>query len=261
MIDSRSIQLYLQEKDLYRGPIDGIIGPQSGKAIGQALREDGINPTYWTPARELVGVQQLIMIEGGVPRAEVGKIDGYMGPMFANAFEHWQDLQRIAPIYAPIVNTSKRWPQQKDVESFFGRPGQNLVSVTMPYEMYASWSQERVRTTRVNKLVAESFEKVLMNVRDTYSAHERSSLGLDQYSGGFNIRPMKSSSKLSMHAYGIAFDFDDQHNQFRWTRAQARFAQPEYDCWWKCWEEEGWISLGRERDFDWMHTQAARLSA
>ena len=29
--------------------------------------------------------------------------------------------------------------------------------------------------------------------------------------------------------------------------------------WWALWEEEGFVSLGRAGDFDWMHVQAARL--
>ena len=33
----------------------------------------------------------------------------------------------------------------------------------------------------------------------------------------------------------------------------------DYDKWWEFWEEEGAVSLGRARDFDWMHVQFARL--
>ena len=42
-------------------------------------------------------------------------------------------------------------------------------------------------------------------------------------------------------------------------RDKATFAKPEYERWWQCWEEEGWLSLGRTRNFDWMHVQAAKL--
>ena len=45
---------------------------------------------------------------------------------------------------------------------------------------------------------------------------------------------------------------DSEHIRFA-------FARPEYNMWWKLWEEEGWVSLERQRNFDWMHVQAARL--
>lgn len=40
---------------------------------------------------------------------------------------------------------------------------------------------------------------------------------------------------------------------------EASFARPEYEPFWAIVEEEGLVSLGRTRDFDWMHFQAARL--
>jgi len=36
-------------------------------------------------------------------------------------------------------------------------------------------------------------------------------------------------------------------------------ARPEYDFWWRLWEEAGWVSLGRSKNYDWIHIQAARL--
>lgn len=260
MIAPRTIQAFLAEKDLYKGRIDGKIGPGTTHGMWNALAEAGIDTTGWSNDRVVVGVAQLIMIDGGVPKNEVGAIDGFQGPMFDAAFEHWQDLQRISPMWAPDRNLSKAWPTQKDVESYFGKPGTNLTNLRLPYDMFLAWNGQLVKTIQVNKLCSESLERVLTGVRSMYSTAERRSLGLDQFSGGFVIRPMKTSTKLSMHAYGIAFDFDDKHNQLRWTQAQARFARPEYEEWWRCWEDEGWISLGRERDFDWMHVQAARLS-
>ncbi len=37
-----------------------------------------------------------------------------------------------------------------------------------------------------------------------------------------------------------------------------KFAKAEYDAWWELWEKEGWINLGRTRNYDWMHVQATR---
>jgi len=35
---------------------------------------------------------------------------------------------------------------------------------------------------------------------------------LDQHTGGFNYRPIRGSSRLSLHSYGIAIDWDAKHN-------------------------------------------------
>ena len=64
---------------------------------------------------------------------------------------------------------------------------------------------------------------------------------------------------MSMHSWGIAIDFDPAHNRLRWGRDRARLAGPDYRAFLDIWEAEGWISLGRERNYDWMHIQAARL--
>ena len=40
---------------------------------------------------------------------------------------------------------------------------------------------------------------------------------------------------------------------------RPRLAQPDGETFWKLWEDEGWVSLGRARNYDWMHVQAARL--
>jgi len=37
-------------------------------------------------------------------------------------------------------------------------------------------------------------------------------------------------------------------------------SSPECETWWQIWESHGAISLGRQRDYDWMHLQFARLT-
>jgi hypothetical protein len=48
-------------------------------------------------------------------------------------------------------------------------------------------------------------------------------------------------------------------NQLNFGRDRATLDHTDYDFWWHTWEDEGWVSLGRSRNFDWMHIQAARL--
>jgi hypothetical protein len=62
-----------------------------------------------------------------------------------------------------------------------------------------------------------------------------------------------------MHIWGIAMDYDPNRNKLRWNSDKAVFAREEYRRWWEFWEEEEWVSLGRSRNFDWMHVQAARI--
>jgi hypothetical protein len=62
-----------------------------------------------------------------------------------------------------------------------------------------------------------------------------------------------------MHSWGIALDFDPDRNQLSWGKPKALFSGVGYLPFWQAWEAEGWVSLGRKRDFDWMHVQAARL--
>src|SRR5690606_4487650 len=100
--------------------------------------------------------------------------------------------------------------------------------------------------------------RVLERVLDAYGPERIRLLGLDRFGGCLNVRRMRGGSAWSTHAWGAALDFDPERNQLRWTRARAQFARPDYERWWSLWEEEGFVSLGRTRDFDWMHVQAAR---
>ena len=82
--------------------------------------------------------------------------------------------------------------------------------------------------------------------------------GKGQGGGCLNVRRMRGGTRWSTHSWGIAMDYDPEQNQWKWGRDRATLALPEYDAWWRLWEEEGWTSLGRTKNFDWMHVQAAK---
>ena len=113
--------------------------------------------------------------------------------------------------------------------------------------------------TRCNAKVKDSLERVLQQVLAHYGPDRIRELRLDLYGGGFAMRDKRGGTTMSTHAWGIAFDFDPDHNKLKWNRDRATLARPEYDAWWHCWEAEGWVSLGRTRNYDWMHVQAARV--
>ena len=70
---------------------------------------------------------------------------------------------------------------------------------------------------------------------------------------------MRGGTKPSTHSWGIALDWYPSRNKLRWGRDRASLAAPDCDDWWRIWEAEGWVSLGRSRNFDWMHVQAAKI--
>jgi len=108
-----------------------------------------------------------------------------------------------------------------------------------------------------HRRVANSLASVLERVWNRYGQTEISALRLNQFGGDRVLRLMTGANRWSMHAWGIAYDFDPQRNQLRWNHTQAKLARPEYREWWEIWETEGWYSLGRKQNFDWMHVQAA----
>lgn len=161
---------------------------------------------------------------------------------------------------AKAAVVSNRWPLQRDVPSFFGEVGSSQVKMPLPYPMRIAWDLKKTVTSMsVHAKVADSARRVLENVLQEYGQEEITRLRLDLWGGSFNPRRMTGGSGWSMHAWGIAIDFDPDNNGFSTHKDKAEFARPEYVKWWELWEAEGWVSLGRARDFDWMHVQAARL--
>jgi hypothetical protein len=153
-----------------------------------------------------------------------------------------------------------QWPRQTDVKKFYGPVGKNQVMLELPFPMRIAWDKRKVITKfSVHRLVHDSAERVFAKIAETYSAKERTNIGIDLFGGCLNVRPMRGGTEYSMHAWGIAIDFDPERNQLKWGKDQARLAKPDAVPFWKAWEAEGWVSLGRARNFDFMHTQAARL--
>ena len=149
------------------------------------------------------------------------------------------------------------FPKQREVERVYGPMGQNQASLPSPYTLYVYGQQTNV--IRAHEMVVESAQRVLTRALDHYGAAQIHALKLDIYGGALCVRKMKGGNSWSMHSWGIAMDWHPEANGFKVNHTQALFAQPIYVKWWELWEEECWVSLGRARDFDWMHIQAARF--
>lgn len=168
-------------------------------------------------------------------------------------------LAAALEVSLPAATTLPTQAQVRAGTSIFGRAGceDELVNIVPPYTLY--YEGKAVKTIRVHRLIAERVEAALRAVLEHYGQEAISRLGLDVYSGSYNYRSTSTGSSLSMHAWGIALDFDAEHNSYAMKKPKARFSGAEYDAWWRIWEEQGAVSLGRERDVDWMHLQFATL--
>lgn len=163
--------------------------------------------------------------------------------------------QALPPQAKPV------WPRQAEVERFYGAPGKNQTTLVLPFKMVLDWEDERVEVGKfsIHEKVHDSAKRAFDRIADAYDATARARLGLDRFGGCLNVRAMRGGSRLSMHSWGIAIDFAPGSNALKWGRDRATLARPECETFWRIWEGEGWVSLGRLKNFDWMHVQAARL--
>jgi hypothetical protein len=152
------------------------------------------------------------------------------------------------------------WPRQRDLVKYYGKVGTNQTRVKVPWTLYLAWNKLiKVNTITVHEKCADSCKRVLDRIADHYTPEEIVANGYHLFGGSLNVRRMRGGRQWSTHAWGIAIDWDPIRNQLKWDHTQAHLAKPSSEKFWQLWEEEGWLSLGRARDFDWMHVQAARL--
>ena len=184
--------------------------------------------------------------------------DGEPGP------ETWGKIaDRLGVAVAP-AKAEGDWPVdssrsgQAEMRAFYGHPGSEdrLTLIVPPYPLKVDGHP--VKKIRVHEIIAPAVLAVLAQTKQFYG-DRIPALKLDVFDGCFNPRPKRGGSTWSTHAFGAALDFGAEWNQMAWDHSQALYAKPEYASWWRFWEDQGALSLGRERDFDWMHIQFARL--
>ena len=256
MIDNKSLQQWLTAKKLYFAPIDGEMGSGTITAINNALRGNKA-AQRWNLGRKRIAVEQMLMESIG---ADPGPIDGLIGPQTKYALEVWQNHVRNIPgVDTASTLMETKWPVQARVPDFYGERGANQVKYIPPYQFYLYDTKTKVEYISIHRKVEHSLDRILRNVYEHYGPETIHDLHMDRFFGSLNVRKMRGGNSWSMHSWGIALDFDANRNSLRMTSREAAFAKPAYSQWWKFWEDEGWVSLGRERNYDWMHIQAARL--
>jgi hypothetical protein len=215
-------QLFLQSAGYKIPTVDGAFGPQTEKETIKFQLKNGLKP------------------------------DGVVGP------KTWKFVTNISN-NTPL---SQRWPKQDYTSmcNFYGPVGENITKLEVPYKLKLAWDP----TTTLNKIscnekVAKSLYTIFENTLKIYGEKEIVKLRLDMFGGCVNVRRKRGGSSWSIHSWGAAVDLDPDNNQLKMGKDSASFAKPIYNDFWKIVEAEGWTSLGRARNFDWMHFQAAYL--
>lgn len=100
--------------------------------------------------------------------------------------------------------------------AFYGDPREpgftaNLVLVVPPWHML--YEGRPVRGVQIHKKLAASLEAVFDDIAQQVGRDwTRLPKGAVDFSGSYNYRPVRGSSRLSCHAFGAAVDMDAEHN-------------------------------------------------
>jgi hypothetical protein len=259
------VQKELSKRNLYAGGIDGQYNEKTVEALQSlSVKYPDIKPE-WSIRRKAHAFLQIACLEAGY---DPYGVDGLWGPNTENAYNNYLHFLEAnkppepwRPEEIPDINPNN-WPKQytPEFEAFYGPRGSNQIRIQLPYKMRLAWdTKKKISSFFCHVKVHDSMLRVLNKVLDYYGEEEIRRLRLDLWSGCYNERPIRGGTKWSMHSWAIAVDFDHTRNKLNWGRDKAAFARLEYNKWWELWEEEGWVSLGRQRNFDWMHVQAAKL--
>jgi len=147
-----------------------------------------------------------------------------------------------------------------DIIKKYGMPNETgegyLTKIALPYPMRIAWdTTHTVSTIMCHKLIANNLICVFNDLLSYYGIDKIKELGIDLFGGCFNFRKMRGGSDWSVHSWGLAIDLDPARNTLKETSKTARFARPEYKPMIDIFYKHGFQSLGREKNYDWMHFQ------
>lgn len=172
---------------------------------------------------------------------------------------------------------------RKEIEAMFGNPAnadgslnhawedQNIVKMVPPAGWQLYYQGDKVVPVsgiRLHRKLHDSFHAVLTDIWDRAAEEVRKQAGsapsdeairkylherrLDLHGGGFTYRPITGGKGLSLHAYGIAIDWDPIHNP---RQKPLKYALPDW--WYDCWAKHGWHDGRNFPTPDPMHVQFA----
>lgn len=144
----------------------------------------------------------------------------------------------------------------EEITAKFGEPGSNQVMCNLPYRMKLAWDlNTTVSRFLCHKDVKSQLEAIFVEVLAHYGITQIQKLELDIFGGCLNVRQMVGGNRPSIHSWGLAVDLNPTKNQLKMSDKSAQFAKPEYIKFWEIVEKHGGFSLGRTKNYDWMHFQ------
>lgn len=138
----------------------------------------------------------------------------------------------------------------------YGEPGDtdNLTTITLPYPMRIAWDLKKsVTKITCHKLIADALSNVFADILAAYGYEEIKRLGIDLFGGCYNFRKMRGGSRWSRHSWAIAIDIDPARNGLRTKWAASQFSKPAYSKMVEIFYKHGFMSYGKDRNFDSMH--------
>lgn len=154
------------------------------------------------------------------------------------------------------VNTAER---QKAVVETYGEPGDTSkhATVAVPDGFNLQYEGKKVFNIKgVHQDVADGLHTALTEIKDEYGSDKIKRLGINVYAGVYNKRPKRGGTTFSLHSWGIAIDLLPNLNKLNQRAPDANFSRKEYERMVEIFENNGWYSLGKSQNYDWMHFQA-----
>ena len=109
----------------------------------------------------------------------------------------------------------------------------NLVPVVPPYQMFGGDNDDGtspVKDIYFHKLCAPNLLASLTDIWNYYGKDDAKihAIGMHRFSGAYNYRPIRGSTRLSEHAFGAAIDFDAENEAMNYQH-KSNMAQPVID--------------------------------